>query len=389
MTEAAAAAASSPSTPESAPETGAQSPSEGGSTGERGALSASPQRPLTPHERRERLLAKLRERSGAGDVGSSSPGGGSDAAPDSAHEPAREPGAAGDSDAADEQKPRPESREEREQKDLELRLSRVSRELREARAEALEAKEAVTQYRQLTDKIKRAKSDAYSAIQLMPELYGFDFGQLADFVVQNEGRFREQQKYSQLPPDVREEIELARRERQERHEKAQKEQAYQQEVERFTTYQKSAETFLESNKEDYPLSHAIGWAPGQIARTAIERGTRDARPLLDELEKNLRDQLVGAFGNAQVLRALVGHDRTLADKVRQALDSNGSSSNVKPNKSPAAASFRSGTEQPITREGPASISNGVASSDTADYQTRRDLRRQRVMEEAKRFFHGR
>lgn len=355
---------------------------------------------LTPHDRRQRLLSRLRngaatepsppQRSEAAPPPSEESGTTDDASDSPSSEGSESEAAEVAPEAAKPEKPAekpPEKRaaadREREDREAEVRLSRLSRELRDAKADALEAKEGARQYRELNEKLTRAKGDAYAAVQLLPELLGMDFGELADFVVANESRFKEQQRYAQLPPDVREELEAAKRDRVARETREREEGERTAREARFTTYRDSATRFLDTHKEDYPLAHAIGWAPQQIARSAIDRDTRDARPLLDELEKNLRSELTGAFSNAQVLTALIRDDAALADKVRQAL---AAASPKKPEKSPAAASLRSGTTG--ATEGPSSLSNGVVASDTATSLSMREQRRRRVMEASKAWLYG-
>ena len=268
-----------------------------------------------------------------------------------------------------------------EDRELELRLARVSRDLRDARADALEAREKVTRYETLTAKLAKAKGDPLAAVELLPELIGMDYGQLADAIIANESRFRDKHRYAELPADVREELELARKDRLARQDREKQEQDKAAQNERFTRYKQSAATFLETNRADYPLTHALGWGAGQIASEAIKRNSRDARAIATQLETNLRSELTEALSKPDVLRALVAVDRTLLGKIQQGL-----SSTNKPDKSHTAASFRSGSQG--SAEGPRSLSNGATASDTAATQSHRDERRRRFAEAFKSTYGG-
>lgn len=268
-----------------------------------------------------------------------------------------------------------------EDRELELRLARVSRDLRDARADALEAREKVQRLDALTAKIQKAKGDPLAAVEMLPELIGMDYGQLADAIIANESRFRDKHKYAELPPDVREELEFARQERLSRTEREQQEQQKAAQTERFTRYKESAATFLENNRTDYPLTHALGWGAGQIAREAITRNSRDARAIASQLETNLRSELTEALSKPEVLRALIAVDKTLVGKIQQSL------STTKPDKSHTAASFRSGSQQG-SAEGPRSLTNGATASDTATTQSRKDERRRRFAEAFKATYSG-
>jgi hypothetical protein len=276
---------------------------------------------------------------------------------------------------------RPTDKASQEDRELELRLARVSRDLRDARADALEAREKVQRFDALAAKLAKAKGDPLLAVDMLPELIGMDYGQLADAIIANEDKFRNRHKYAELPPDVREELELARKERLSRTEREQEEQQKAAQTERFTRYKDSAATFLENNRTDYPLTHALGWGAGQIAREAITRNSRDARAIASQLETNLRSELTEALSKPEVLRALIAVDKTLVSKIQQGL------SPTQPNKSQTAASFRSGSQQG-SMEGPRSLSNGATASDTAATQSHKSERRRRFAEAFKATYGG-
>lgn len=315
-------------------------------------------RPVSHQDKRERIIAALRERS------------------PQAPAPAELPRPTGEGSPLSESK---EKAPKSDDSEYALRLSRMQRELRDARADAVEATHKARALDALGEKLGKARGDAYALVNLLPELIGMDFGQLADYVVENESKFREQQRFAQLPREIREELDLARRERLERQRQREVESQRAYEADRFAGYRDSTKAFLEENRDEYPLSYAIGWAPEQIARAALERGTRDARGLLEELEGNLREQFSAAMSNEAIVGALVGRDAAIAEKLSKFLGG-------RSNKGMAAASMRSGEQ--AYRSGADSLSNHSVSSDTSNYQSKREQRRQALMRNIRPFFDG-
>lgn len=352
-----------------------------------------PRVPLTSSERRAKLIARLRGASSAANPPSnmasdeSSAGAGStDEASTSLRSADVEASEVPDGDEAADAPREEHARPPRdEEKDLELKLSRMSRELRDAKADMLEAREKVQAHDQLVSKIMRGRQDPHALVAMLPDLFGRDFGQIADWIVENEQHFRDRQRYAELPPDVREELEASRRERMERKQREARETEERTHNERVESYKTSAQRFITDNKADYPLAAAVDWSAQHIALAAIKRGTRDARPLLDELENNLRSELSAMLGKPELLRALLKSDTKLADSVRQAFFS--SDTNKQPNKSSAAASLRSGPS--ASADGPRSLHNGVTASDVTGSYDARSARRTRIMEALKAHVHGR
>lgn len=369
-------------TPSAAPE--AHPPSQEGTSSQPHQERQS----LTHSERRAKLLQRLREGSSQGSEASPSahppnhrPGDASSAGAGSTEEASASQGA----EATEVQPDKQDKRERERDPDIELKLARMSRELRDARADAIEAKQKVDAHDQLVNKLMRARQDPHALVAMLPDLFGRDFGQIADWIVENEQHFRERQRYAELPPDVREELEASRKERMERKEREEREGTERAQRERYESYASSARKYIEDNRADYPLAASTEWAADHIARAAIQRGTRDARPLLEEFEKNLRTELSGVLGKPELLRALLKSDAKLADAVRQAFFS-GDGQNQKPNKSSAAASLRSGPT--ASADGPRALHNGVTASDVAGSYDARAARKARITEALKASLYG-
>lgn len=328
-----------------------------------------PKQKLTPAERKAELVERLKagkarkqaERQGT------APG------------PSSEPVEATDNDEtqADDkapEKPKVDKPAEPD-RELELRVAKLSRELRDAKSDAIEWKPKAEKFDALMGKFEKSKGDPYAAVQLLPELFGMDFGQMADFVVKNADKFQESKRYADLPPDVREEVELARKERAERQEREKKATEEQQNVQRFTSYKTKVQSFLEQNADDYPLASALEWAAGDVAASCLRGNTKDALPVLRELEDTLRKNLSGAISNERVLKALAT-DKELRAKIVAAL---GPTQEPK-NRPLSGSSLQNGaTEQ---RSGSATLTNRSTSSDTTAPQGRpsKEERRNRMAE---------
>ena len=341
---------------------------------------------LTHSERRAKLLARLREGSAERQTDASSAAN----PPNNRHGEASSTGAGSTEEASAStgaEATEVPSDKPKEERDLELKLARMGRELRDAKADAIEAREKVDAHDKLVTKLMRARQDPHAMVSMLPELFGRDFGQIADWIVENEQQFRQSQRYAELPPELREEFELMKREREERRTREEREQSERAQSERFTSYQTSARKYIEDNRADYPLAASTEWAAEHIARAALQRGTRDARPLLEEFETNLRTELSGVLGKPELLRALLKSDPKLADAVRQAFfNGDGNNNTHKPNKSSAAASLRSGPTE--SADGPRSLHNGVTASDVAGSYDARAARKARITEALKARLYG-
>lgn len=381
MSEPSAAAQASAAEPApSAPTQDAQ-----GSGGDASPSPEPPQR-LSPTERRAQLIARLREgreraaAERAASAGADAPSSEAQAGEDSS-------GAVTDHEDKDRSEGDGKKKTERpsEDRELELRAARLARELKDARADSVEYKPKAERYDAMVKKLEAAKGDAYQAVSLLPELLGMDFGQLAEFVVKNAGKFEESKRYAELPADLREELQLARQEREERTRREREASERDKQQKRFESYHQSVKSFLSEHADDYPLAAALEWAAGDVAQSALQRGTRDALPILKQLEENLGRELRRALSSDQVIRALVKSDKDLRTKIQAALGGLSES-----NKSPAPASMNGGASKPVTREGPATLTNGSTASDTASPLQRLDkAERKRQIAEAFRAQFGR
>lgn len=332
-----------------------------------------PPRRLTQAERKAQLVERLRQgkERKAAERQASAPEQPAQTASES-----QEPAEAADDTKPSDAKPRAEEKKEPD-RELELRVAKLARELRDAKADAIEFKPKAEKLDALLGKFEKAKGDPYAAVNLLPELFGMDFGQMADFVIKNQDKFQESKRYADLPPDLREEVEAAKRERQERAEREKQEAERERVKQRFTAYETKVKSFLEQNADDYPLSAALDWAAGDVAHNCLQRNTKDALPVVRELEGTLRKNLSGAISNERVFKALI------ADKeLRTKIESHFKATQPKPNNSPlSGASLQNGA--PEQRNGSATLTNRSTSSDTAAPQSgrpSRDQRKQQIME---------
>lgn len=339
--------------------------------------SNEPPKKLSKQERRDQLVARLRE----GKERKQAERQAQQPAPQSSSEPTAE--AKPDAEPAKDEKPAEKPKAEERDRDIELKVSRLARELKDAKADAIEFKPKAEKYDALTGKIEKAKGDPFAVVNMLPELFGMDFGQMAEFVIKNQDKFQESKKYADLPPDIREEVELARKERQERAEREKREAEQSKLAAKFTAYETKVKSFLEENADDYPLAAATGWAAGQIARQVVDTGDRDAHSMLVKLEESLKKEILGAVSNDRVLKKLIAGDKELRAKIASALGL----ANESNNRPASGASLQNGApkSERNSGEGPATLTNRSTSSDTAAPTTGRKSRAERVQQLSEAF----
>lgn len=317
------------------------------------AAATAPER-LTKQQRRDQLIARMRQ-------------GKTEREPPPEDKPADEPGDAEkpETDAKPpEDKPEDDKLPEAPKKpdeDHELKLATARRELKNARADLLELKPLADKGKALEEQLAKAKEDPNAALAALKTLLGRDFGELTQWFFENKDKITTQQKYAELPPDVREEIELARKEREGRAAAAKQQEEQAAFVQKHANYSKKILEHLELHEEEYPLSAAFGkQVADDVARWALsQKGSVDARARLQEHETALLQDFEASFSNAKLLKQLFAKKPELRAVLAPLVGA------AEPKKSPAVASLQP-NGQPRVQEGPDTLTNRSASADTSE-----------------------
>lgn len=317
------------------------------------------------------LRGKLAEKTAAIDV-VTEPAPGATAEPDKPAdgEPAAEP----------EDKPEPAAAEPADDDDgsLELELVKARRQLADASDDAREAKAEVKALREKLagyekgygeEARKKLYEDPVHALDSIKQIFGRDFGELSKWFVENKEKLANRQRYADVSPEIRAELEEARKEREERRRQA--EAAQQQQA--LATYAGKVQQYLTENADEYPLASAYDWAAQDLA---AQHGIGRVRPEhIAEFEKLLRANLQQALSNERALKHLT------ADEKIAAVLSSVTKQPTKPAPSPAVASPANGTPAPADgQRGLGNSSPGTAVRDPSKPVDRRQL----ILDELKR-----
>jgi hypothetical protein len=245
--------------------------------------------------------------------------------------------------------------------DHELKLATVKRELKNARADLLELKPLADKAKALEETLAKAKEDPSEALKALKSLLGRDFGELTQWFYESKDKIQTQQKYAELPPDVREEIQLARKEREARETAAKQQQEQAAYVARHTSYSKKIQEHLDLHEDDYPLSSAFGkMVADDVARwVASQKGAVDVRAKLQEYEGALLADFESSFSNDKLLKQLFAQKPELKARIAPHVGA------PEPKKSPAVASLQP-NGQPRVSEGPTTLTNRSASADVSE-----------------------
>jgi len=266
----------------------------------------------------------------------------------------------------------PEPKPKGQEKDLELDLAKAKRaaanaseDLRETRAELKALKERTT-----ADDASRAKikDDPVASLAAFKEIFGRSFGEYTRWLVENKATIESQQKYADLPPDVREELELAKQERAERVEQA----AQAAQAAKSSKYSANVTQYLTDNAEDFPLASAAEWAAAHLVAT---HGVGKVRPEhIKAFEEGLAKTYVKDFSNERVIEWIVNADEKVLAATQAAI-AKALSKKQAPTKSPTVASPTNGTPAPA--DGPRGLSNsaspGTVVRSQDDKPTRKEL----------------
>jgi hypothetical protein len=342
------------------------------------ATSSEPPRKLSLAERKAELVRRLREGKEAKRAERQQQEPAAEAKPD---EPAK-----ADADKsevkADDKPEKPVEKKAEPDRDIELRAAKLARELKDAKADALEFKPKAEKFDALTGKIEKAKGDPYAVVNMLPELFGMDFGQMAEFVLKNQDKFQESKKFADLPPDVREEIELARKERVERQAREKEAAEHKARADKFSGYKSKLSEYLSGGgSEDYPLVSSLGWAVDQAALKLVQEDSRDAHAVLRKMEADAKEHFSDALSNEKLIKALVSNDKELRAKIANALGF-ANESNKSP---PTGASLQNGAPKSERQDGPLTLTNRSTSSDTAASTSGRSSKSERKQKIAEAF----
>jgi uncharacterized protein YnzC (UPF0291/DUF896 family) len=264
-------------------------------------------------------------------------------APAAATEPAKGEAEAQDEPAAEEPT--------KGDKDIELAYAKLQRKWSDAQDEIRTAREfnkkLETEHKGLLANMEAAKGDPARSLELFEKLMGRSFGDYSKWIVENADRVKERRAVASLPEEYRAELELARKEREERLTEKQK----AEQTAALTSYSANVSTYLKDNADDFPLASSLGWAAAQLAE---QHGVGKVRPehikqLETTLEANLLDTLTES-----TLRHLIGKHANLKTLVTSIAGATA----AKP--SPVTASPKG--NQSESAEGPRTLSNSNTSA---------------------------
>jgi len=232
--------------------------------------------------------------------------------------------------------------------DLELKLSK----------QALKVSDLQAELRATREELKTAKSDGpakmldgvkedpLKAIGAFKEIFGRDFGEFSRWIVENADKIESSRKYATLPKEVREELELARKERAERTSTAEAEATRKQ----VSNYANNVALYLKENAEDYPIAFALDFSAGHLVE---QFGVGKVKPEhIKAYEKNITDTIVAVISQDNVLKHLIKSNDKVKEAVLAAVNAKSQSN------SQGTASKKS---SPTATEGPSSLSNQSAS----------------------------
>jgi hypothetical protein len=226
---------------------------------------------------------------------------------------------------------------------MEGRLSRTVRELNNATAQARDYKtkhDAVSaEVTQLKAKLDSAKANP---LDLLDEL-GWDLEKLAKGVVEQGLRPRAQRM--ELPPEIRQEIDDLKRDRQQRQEREQRDQFQQMRTNQVATIK----NYIGQNAESFPFAAAVDWAAESVWDSAHGSGAADGLPMLRSLEESFAANTAAVLGNERALKALLTSNPKLRETLAAALGASAPSKEA-----PPEASNGSGNQG---ADGPRSVSS--------------------------------
>lgn len=260
-------------------------------------------------------------------------------------------------------KPAPAQKASETDVDYDLRLSALQRKLADREADLLEAKAVGDKFAALEQKLARAKEDPSAALGALKDLFGRDYGELTSWIVENADSIKQQQKYAELPPDVREKLERADKDLSERQAKEKTAREQEQRMERFTNYSAKLKTHLETHADDYPLCAASGWAADNIAAQIVDTGDKNAVPMLKKLEATLAKNLGDSVKNDKLVGHLLKDPEIKAALAKHFANAAPTAPAAQTKKSPVAASRES--DAPARSNGPTTLTNSSTASDTS------------------------
>lgn len=261
--------------------------------------------------------------------------------------------------------------------DADLKLAATRRELKNAKADLLELKPLADKARQLDEQIAKAKEDPNLALGMLKQLLGRDYGELTSWIVENKEKIQAQQKYADLPPDVREEIEAARKDRLEREQRAKTEAEQRAFVEKHTKYSAKISEYVTTHEDEFPLSAAYGEDVAKdIARLVMaQKGPVDARALIAKYEADTLQGFTAALSNEKLVKHLL-----TKPEIKSAIAKHlGATPEPKKSPQPGQAVTKP-NGQPSSADVPRTLSNGTASADTSQRTPAHPSREQRKQE---------
>lgn len=246
--------------------------------------------------------------------------------------------------------------------EYDLRLAKLQRSLRDAQADAVEFKQGADKYSAYEQRkaAAAARGNINEKLAFLKDELGVDFGELTAEVVEFADKIKQQQKYAELPPDVREKLERADKDLSDRQakEKAEREQAAKMEA--FTKHSLKIKEYLETHADEY-LVAATDWAAGNVAAQVVDTGDRNVVPMIKQLDAAYRKNLTDALGNDKIVAALLKDPATKAALAKHFASAPAAA--PKTNKGPVAASRESDT--PARSEGPTTLTNRSTASDNS------------------------
>lgn len=332
-------------------------------------------KPLSKQERREQLIARLRGAKAEATPHEVEP---TEPKPAPGDKPAEEEEPKPDAEKVPAEKPESDAKPEpKPDADTELKLASTRRELKNARADLLELKPLADRAKALEDQLAKAKEDPNAALAALKTLLGRDFGELTEWLVEHKDKITQQQKYADLPPDVREEIELARKERVERQERQKTEAEQAAYVDKHTKYTAKIAEHISTHEDEFPLSAAYGEDVAKdIARMVMaQTGPVDARALIAKYEADTLQGFTAALSNEKLVKHLLTKPELKATIARLV------SGVPEPKKSPApgqAATKPNG--QPRESDTPTTLTNSTTSADTSQRTSAQPTREERKRE---------
>ena len=276
-----------------------------------------------------------------------------------AGQPGKAPAAPAQSAPAPQQQAQPRAQDG----ELEHRLSRTVRELNGVTAQANDyRRKHETTSAELGQLKAKFEAGKVNPLDILEEL-GWDYEKLTQGIV--EGKVKQRAQRFELPPELKQQLDELKADKQQRDQREQSERAQAQRTRDVGNIKR----YIEQQAEQFPFSASLDWAADAVLDSTMAARQADALPKLREFEQSLVTSAVTMMGNERVLRALLKSKPGLRESLIAAL---GVSTSNQAN--PAASNGAGGGDA----DGPRSLSNlpSGQSAPPSTKQTKEQRRRE-------------